>query len=106
MKDSDIIELIKMEGTLTRGLIRSEIDRIEEMDQKRNGSIKENKELIKKIEKETIWVRWINKNPKKTIIIFFILLIGGVALANAINVHRTAERILNIELKDKTENTQ
>jgi hypothetical protein len=93
MKDEAIIELIKMEGTATRGLIRSEIDRIHEMDEKRNGR-------IQKLETETRWTRWMARNPKVAIAIF----ISGVALVilgfNAINVRRTAEKVLNIELKE------
>lgn len=94
MKEETIIEIIRMEAETTRDFIKAEVDRIDEMDKKRNGK-------IEKLEKETIWVRWINRNPKKAIIIFLILMIGSVAVVNAINVHRTAERILNVELKDK-----
>lgn len=94
MKDADIIELIKMEGTATRGLIRSEIDRIHEMDKRRNGK-------IEKLENETRWMRWMGRNPRVAIAIVF----AGIILAmwgfNAINVRLTAEKLLKIELKEK-----
>ena len=100
MKDSDIIQLIKDQGTVTRAVIRAEIDRIDEMDRKRNGIINETKQKVIKLEAETRWTRWMWRNPKASIIIF----VTGVALVlmgfNAINVRRTAEKVLNIELKE------
>ena len=101
MKDSDIIQLIQDQGTVTRAVIRAEIDRIDEMDHKRNGVINETKQKVIKLEAETRWTRWMGRNPKVAIIIF----VTGVALVlmgfNALNVRRTAEKVLNIELKEK-----
>ena len=94
MKEETIIELIKMEGTATRGLIRAEIDRIDEMDKKRNGK-------IEKLEKETRWVRWMGRNPKVALALFFVGIILAMLSFNAINVRLTAEKLLKIELKEK-----
>jgi hypothetical protein len=94
MKDADIIELIKMEGTATRGLIRSEIDRIHEMDKKRNGK-------IERLENETRWMRWMGRNPKIALALFFVGIVLAMLSFNAINVRLTAEKLLKIELKEK-----
>ena len=103
MTNKDIIEIIKMEGTATRALMRAEIDRIEEMDRVRNGKIHENCDAVKRIDRETRWARWATRNAKLAIMTFII----GVSLVlitfNALNVRRTIEKMTKIEFKKDEE---
>ena len=90
-----------MQATATRALMKSEIDRIEEMDKVRNGKINENYQCMRRIEKETFWARWVGKNAKLALIIFIVSVALILMGFNAINVRRTVEKMTDIELKDK-----
>ena len=100
MTDEMIMELIRMEGTTTRGVIRSEIDRVEEMDKRRNGRIEETEEDIKLIKKETRISRWAHRNPKVAIAVFVALVLVIATGFHTINVKRTIEKVMRIELKE------
>ena len=100
MTDLEIIEVIKMEGTATRGLIRSEIDRIDEMNELRNGRIDKNKDDLYQLNKETRLSRFAQRNAGK-MIIGFIIIVAIISLgAHSINVKRTIEKAMRIELKE------
>jgi len=47
IQKSDLKEIIEDNGVAIRGVIRSEVDRIDELDRKRNGRIADNEKLIK-----------------------------------------------------------
>ena len=93
-------DIILANGTLIRGKIESEIDRIDEMDRLRNGKIKENGDDINIIKKETRISRWAHRNPKVALIVFvaFVLLIATGF--HTINVRRTIEKVMRIELNE------
>lgn len=96
----DIKDIIAAHGTAIRGKMESEIDRIYEMDQIRNGKIEKNKEAVYKIEHETRLFRWAHRNPKWSIIIGIVLMAFISLGVHEINVRRTIEKVTKIELKD------
>ena len=100
MTNQDLIEIIKMEGTATRALMRSEIDRIEEMDRVRNGRICEAENSIKEIKSETKFFRWMHNNPKWSLILMALFVAAVVIGTHTINIRRTIERMTKIELND------
>lgn len=96
----DMKEYINLHSTSIRGAIKSEVDRIDEMDKIRNGRIERNKDDIELIKKETAIVRWINRHPRISTIIA-IAMVALIALgAHEINLKRTIEKVTNIELKE------
>ena len=92
-------DIITANGTVIRGKIESEIDRIDEMDKLRNGRITKVEEDIDSVCCETKTVRWLWRNPK-TGYILIVILIAAISLgAYQINLKRTIEKVLHIELK-------
>ena len=100
MTNKDIIEIIKMEGTATRALMRSEIDRIEVMDKVRNGRITEAECEVEVLKKETRITRWMHRNPKVAIIVVVVSAFILMSAFHAVNIRRTIEKVTKIELKD------
>ena len=96
----DLKDIIVVNGTVIRGKIESEIDRIHEMDEIRNGRICIAEEKIEKISNETVIARWVNRN-KRTALIIFMLSVFALAFGyHAINFKRTVEKIMKVELND------
>jgi hypothetical protein len=87
-------------GSGLRATMKSEVDRIEVLDDIRNGKIECNDEEIKKLKKETKIARWIQRNRKLSVIILFIAMFTAAWGYHTINFKRTVERILKIELKE------
>ena len=109
--DKDIVDFIvgqneSMEKRLTdaihgsakgvRAKVESAVNRIVEMDEKRN-------DRIGKLEKQTTIPRWAHRNPKAAIIIL-ILFIASVATGmHQINVKRSIEKHFKIDLNENHE---
>ena len=93
-------DLILANGTVIRGKFISEIDRIKEMDDRRNGKIGDNKSDIDDLRKETRIFRFAQRNAGK-VIVGFIIIVAIISLgAHSINVKRTIEKAMRIELKE------
>ena len=84
---------IQGQGSGVRAKIESEVNRIDEMDKKRNGK-------IKSLEKQTHVFRWAHRNPKTTIIIVIIFIAFVTLGMHQVNVKRTIEKHLKIELNE------
>ena len=96
----DLKESIELNGIVVRGTIRSEVNRIDEMDKIRNGKIDCNERDIEMLQKETRLSRWMQRNPKVAII-GLIIIISVIALgAYQMNIKPTIEKYLRIELHD------
>ena len=99
LKD-DLKDIIVANGIVVRGKIESEVDRIDEMDKKRNGRICENEEGIENLRKETRLSRFAQRNAGR-MMLGFVIVVAIISLgAHAINVKRTVERVLRIELNE------
>ena len=81
-----------------RAKVESEVDRIDEMDKIRNGRITKNEDDIECLQDETRVVKFAKKHPGKVIIgaVIFVALVS--LSASQLNVKRTVEKMLNIEL--------
>ncbi len=88
-------------GSGVRAKMESEVDRIEVLDEIRNGKIETNGEEIKKLKKETTIARWIQRNRRLSATILFIAMFTAAWGYHTINFKRTVEKILRIELKDE-----
>lgn len=93
-----LVDAIKGQGSRVRATMESEVDRIEVLDKIRNGKIQENGEEIKKIKKETVIARWIQRNRRLAVIILFIAMFTAAWGYHTINFKRTVEKVLKIEL--------
>ena len=97
---NDLRQSIEDNGVAVRGTVREQIDRVDEMDKIRNGKIGRNEEDIEMLQCETRFSRWMQRNPKVSIIGVMII-VAGIALgAYQINIKPTIERMLKIELKN------
>ena len=96
----DLKDIIMANGTVIRGKIESEVDRIDEMDKLRNGRICDAEEDIKELKKETALARWINRNKKLALVLFALSVFALAFGYHAINFKRTVEKIMKIELND------
>ena len=99
LKD-DLKDIIMANGTVIRGKIESEVDRIDEMDKKRNGRICKNEDDIKDLKKDTRASRWLHRNPKAAVIIILAASVFLMTAFHTINVKRTIEKITKIELNE------
>jgi len=96
-------ELIMLNSSGTRATITSEINRIDEMDNKRNNRIGSNEKAIKQIRKETGLFRWMHRNPTKAIVVI-VVIFGGLAYGyNKIDIRKGLEN-KGIYFKDTTKN--
>ena len=98
-----LVEAINGTASGTRAKIESEVNRIDEMDKVRNGKIEANNDEIKKIKKETIIARWIQRNRRLAVIILFIAMFTAAWGYHTLNFKRTVEKILKIEWKDDSQ---
>ncbi len=98
----DLKDIILANGTVIRGKIVSEIDRIDELDKRRNSRIEKAEDNIVLIKKETRISRWAHRNPKLALITFVILVAGVATGLHTINVKRTIEKVMKIEFNETT----
>ena len=106
--DKDIVDFIvgqneDMEERLTdaihgsakgvRAKVESEVNRIDEMDKKRN-------DRIGKLEKQTTVPRWAHRNPKAAIIIIILFIVSVAYSMHRVNLDRTIEKYFRIELNE------
>ena len=101
-----LVEAIKGTGTGVRAKIESEVNRIDEMDKIRNGRIQKNADDIEDLEAETKIARWVQRNKRLSVIIAAIFMMGMAFGYHTINIKRTVEKYLNIELKDSNDETE
>jgi len=99
LKD-DLKDIIVANGTVVRGKIESEVDRLEEMDKIRNGRVECLEKEIKTVKHDSRLFRWAHRNPKVSIIVVIVLLSVIALGAHNINVKRTIEKVTKIELND------
>ncbi|MCK5605354.1 hypothetical protein KAR91_25915, partial [Candidatus Pacearchaeota archaeon] len=76
-------------GSGIRAKMESEVDRIEVLDEIRNGKIEENGEEIKKLKKETKIARWIQRNRRNSTIILVLFIFAVAYSYHTINFKRT-----------------
>ena len=98
-----LVGAIKGLGSGMRATMSAEVDRIEVLDEIRNGKIEANDEEIKKLKKETKIARWIQRNRRLAVIILFIAMFTAAWGYHTINFKRTVEKILRIELKNDSQ---
>jgi hypothetical protein len=83
----------RVEGTLTRATMMAEVDRIDEMDKVRNGS-------IKIALAETSFWRWAQRNYKFVLPAALILLVMFIKGSDRIDLHKTVENATKIEITE------
>ena len=101
----DITEIVQLNSTSVRGKIESEVNRIDEMDQLRNGRITDAECDITDIRNETCLFRWAHRNPGKAIASFLILFCGLAYGYHKIDIKRTIENKSGVYFKDSTTDT-
>ena len=98
--EGHLVEKIQDNGVAVRGLVREQIDRIKEMDEKRNGRIDDNEHCIHNLKKETRLSRFAQRNAGKMIIGFIIVVAIISIAASQLNVKRSIEKRFKIDLID------
>ncbi len=94
-----LVDAIKGQGSGIRATMKAEVDRIEVLDKIRNNKIETNGEEIKKIKKETVAARWMQRNRRLSIIILVIFM--AAYGYHEINFKRSLERYFKIELNEQ-----
>ncbi len=98
----DLKEFINVNGTLVRATMKAEIDRIDEMNEVRNGRIAKTEYMIKQTRKETGVFRWMHRNPGKAIAAI-VILFGGLAYGyHKVDIKKSFEKKSGIYFKDTT----
>ena len=97
---NDLKDIINLNGSAIRATMESEVDRIDEMDKRRNGKISENRADIYELRKETRISRFAQRNAGKVIIGFIIIVAVISVAAHTVNVKRTIEKVMRIELNE------
>lgn len=98
--ETRLVDAIKDQGLGVKTKIQSEVNRIEVLDALRNGKIEANGDEIKKIKKETVIARWIQRNRRLSLIILIVFIFAAAFAYHEINFKRTVERYFRIELND------
>jgi len=94
IQKKDLKEIIEENGVVIRGLMRSEVNRIDEMDQKRNGAIRD------LLCETTVW-RWAQRNYKFVLPAALFILILIIKGSDRIDVNALFENTTGIELTDE-----
>ncbi len=90
---NDLKDIVEVNGTVVRAKIESEVDRLD----KRFIPVEKDVKILKK---ETSIFRWAHRNPRVAIIGALLVLAGVFVGLHTINVKRTVEKVLRIELNE------
>lgn len=97
--ENNMKEYMALTGTATRGTIKSEVDRIDQMDKIRNGKIGHNKDEIDIVKEETSFGRWAQRNKKVTVPVVLIFVIWMAIGSPGIDARGTFEKVFKVEFK-------
>lgn len=104
---TDLMDAITLQGSGTRALIESEVNRIDEMDKVRNGRIRTAERDIETLEQKAenceAHVKGIKWLTKRWYMILVFMVIFGLCtswLFHHLDVRKTVEKQIGIELKE------
>lgn len=97
--ENNMKEYMDLTGTATRGAIKAEVDRIDQMDKIRNGKIANNEEEIDIVKDETSFGRWAQRNKKFSIPAVFVLLIGLIIGVILLGPEKVIEKAAGVEIE-------
>ena len=93
-------DIIVVNGSAIRAKMEAEVDRIEILDNIRNGKIEKNEQGIKELRGETRLSRFAQRNAGR-MILGFVIVVALISLAaHSLNVKRTIEKVMRIELNE------